>query len=301
MIKRDYNYLNMVKRTTELLYENTDHWNNNNALETTLNTIETLNTKIENYFYVQQTSSKGYTEEKRKLRKIVIQYTDIITSAIYAYASSTGDDVLKNKVKYSRWAIGRLRDIKLSIITNTFIEIATFHIEALQNYNITQEFLDKYITEVNKFNDISSMPLETIKIIKSATITIKVTMRELRTVISEHLDSIMKIYEITAPEFYIEYTKQREIIDTPTHKLSLKGTVTDSETNEPIQQAIITIPELDQEKETTEKGNYQFKRIKRGTYNLLFQRIGYKSKTITIIIEESRTTTLDITLERLLI
>jgi iron complex outermembrane receptor protein len=63
---------------------------------------------------------------------------------------------------------------------------------------------------------------------------------------------------------------------------SIKGTVTDSETNKPVQFASLSLEDLSISTMTDVKGNFEFTNIPQGIYNIIISRTGYKTnKAIT--------------------
>ncbi len=298
MLKRNLFFLRMVKRTIEYLNQNIEYWQSNAAILVIIKTITLLYEKIENYQEQQQIKIDGYANRKNTQKILTVTSTNMITSVLSAYASAVNDETLLGKVNYSRSDIWRLRDMELENLSKTIIKIAIPLLPELVEYNFSQEILDKYSADIKLYNETRSEPIKAIKRRKTATALLKPLMSELRTIISSRLDKIMKIYETTNPEFYMGYIKHREIVDASTQKLSLKGTVTNLKTEEPMQDVIIRIPELKKETETTVLGNYQFKNIKRGIYKVEFQREGYKPLTLKAEILDSNTTELYVEMER---
>ena len=298
MIKGNINFLRMVKRTIDYLMLNKVIWQNNIALMTIVKLILEFNLKLEKYQTQQQVKIIGYAQKRKAQKNKVVMITDAIASAIRAYASTVNEDVLYGKVKYSRSSIWLLRDEEFESLSNTIITVSISLLNELVEYNITQDTIDNYTKELSLYKEIRTEPMRAIKKRKAATASIKINMVEFREIIKDRLDGMMKQYEITHPDFYMEYTKQREIVDTPTHKLSLKGNVTDIKTQKPLLAVIVTIPQLEKETESTELGNYQFKNINRGTYKVEFQREGYKLKTLATEILDNQTTDMNVEMER---
>ncbi len=298
MLKGNFNFLRMVKRTIDHLNKNKIYWQSNVILVAIIKLIVELNTKTEKLSAQQQTIITGYAQKRRTQKKVVVVLTDIIIGAIRTYASINGDDVLQNKVKYSRSDLWRLRDLKFDGLAKSVITISSSLIEDLKEYGITKDIIDTYSKEISNYNRIRTEPGEVIKVRKAATASIKPLISELRDTLNVRLDSMMKQFELTHPQFYMEYTKQREIVDTPTHKLSIKGNVTNKNSEEPLLDVIVTLLELKKETETTELGYYQFKNIKRGEYKIQFKRESFKPITQTIAILDNQTSELNIEMER---
>lgn len=81
----------------------------------------------------------------------------------------------------------------------------------------------------------------------------------------------------------------------PTGEAILQGLVTESEHLLPIPFATIDFDGLSCQAD--ENGEYQIIEIPLGTYNLTVSADGYRTKTVPIEIEESRTYKLDVSLE----
>ncbi len=298
MQKGNFNFLQMVKRNIEFLNQNIEFWQSNAALLVIIKAITSIYSKIENYHDQQQIKIIGYAKRKDTQKNVFVSSTDMLIGIIHAYATAVNDEQLLGEIKYSRSDIWRLRDMELESLAKKIISISTSHLTELEEFDLSQEIIDTYSSDIKLYNEIRSEPAKAIKKRKTATALLKPLMAELKSIITNRLDKAMKIYKSTNLEFYMEYTKQREIMDTPTYKLSLKGAIIDLKTEEPLQGVIITIPELKLKTETTELGNYQFKNIKRGTYKVEFQREGYKPLTLAIDILDNKTTELDVKMER---
>ncbi len=71
---------------------------------------------------------------------------------------------------------------------------------------------------------------------------------------------------------------------------SIKGTVTDSETNNVVQYAKISIEELSISSISDGTGSFEFTNIPQGSYHIIISRTGYKTNTISIDIKENANT-----------
>ena len=298
MKKRDINYLRMATKLFDFFNLFLLLWQDNTAMSEIITDTRTICNKLEEDEEQQQIKIIGYALRKADQKKLVVDIADTIASGLRSYAEAINDTVLLGKVKFTRSEISAHRDVALQNLVIILNKTATSFLTTLPEYGITQDTINISETELKRFIAIKSEPALALAKRKLATAKINSTMPELKRIIKVRLDSFMKQYKITNPDFYNEYIINRQIIDTATHKLSLKGIVTDIKTESPLYKAIVTIPELKLETETTELGYYQFKSIKRGTYKVELQREGYKPITTKAEIIDNQTTELNIEMER---
>lgn len=81
---------------------------------------------------------------------------------------------------------------------------------------------------------------------------------------------------------------------------SIKGIVTDSETNKPVQFANLSLEEISISTMTDIKGNFEFTNIPQGIYNIIISRTGYKTNSVITEVN-STIVNLEIRLEKTLI
>lgn len=83
----------------------------------------------------------------------------------------------------------------------------------------------------------------------------------------------------------------------PRAMATVKGKVIDESTKQPLENVGIYFKGDDKPVATTEKdGTYEFKTAKTGSHELVFKRLSYKQKTVTVNLSDGKTETLDVTL-----
>ncbi len=73
-------------------------------------------------------------------------------------------------------------------------------------------------------------------------------------------------------------------------QLSIKGTVTDKETHEPIVAASVLCSELNKATRTDDKGNFEFTNLAKGNYNIQVSFIGYQTFLEAVALKDSSRT-----------
>lgn len=80
-------------------------------------------------------------------------------------------------------------------------------------------------------------------------------------------------------------------------QLSIKGTVTDKDSKEPITAATVLCSELNKASRTDEKGSFEFSNLAKGTYNIQVSFIGYQTIVESVQLKDS-SKTLNISIDK---
>ena len=185
-------------------------------------------------------------------------------------------------------------------MVNTTIEYASTNQTALLEYGITEQMLTDYSNDLRNYKDYLTKPEEIKAEKKTATAQLKVLFKDLSDQLNEHLDNHMMQYRISKPEFYSDYENARIIYDDPTISKSLMGSVSDKSTGEVLQYVEVTVkydPATgipDKTKNTSEKGNYQFKNLPAGMISVEFKKNYYDTLTVNSEIHENAMTRLNV-------
>ena len=103
------------------------------------------------------------------------------------------------------------------------------------------------------------------------------------------MDAYVSALRYKEAAFYAAYFDNREIVDSGTRKLSLRGIILNT-MGMPVEGVKVLIPELKLEKLSTAKGNYEMKHVPAGVYDIEFALEGYETfKTQVAIVANERT------------
>ena len=115
--------------------------------------------------------------------------------------------------------------------------------------------------------------------------------------ILHRIDKLVNILQFKEPDFFNQYYKAREIVQTGSRALSLQGKITDQD-EQPIPKVTITVETPKAVKATsTHLGNFQFKTIQGGVFPVTFQRHGYHPIREFIAFTQNSRIDLNITLK----
>jgi len=223
-----------------------------------------------------------------------------------SFATDNKNDLLYKEIKKSKSDIKRLADLDVVSYATLVIDKITENQEALTNYGITAEELANLTTKTAEFKELLLLPAQMRKEAKVATQNIKTIISKILTLLRESIDNDMLQYADDKPELYKQYEVLREIDDSQTTALSIKGTVTGGDAEvEVLQYVKVTVKfkagsELsDKVKKTTAKGNYQFKGLPEGKCTITFEKNYYQTVTIESEVHNDKYTRVDVKMRKI--
>lgn len=224
----------------------------------------------------------GITADKNVSKDKLCAKASELANVTFAYASTTGNNTLKEEVNFSYSKLARLREELLAPNCQNIHDRIVENIAALADYGITgamatelQQLIDKYSADTPKVRTAISNR-------KATTASLVTLFEELDDILKNRMDKIVVIFEAANPEFVAAYNAARRIIEPVTITTQLKGIVTDKLDSKPIKGAIITAVGIDNGNTgesftatTDANGEYQIKPIIYGRYTITVSATGY--------------------------
>ena len=259
---------------------------------------------IAKYNQSQEFDSKGYAAEKKKAKENLAEYIFELSSGFCSFAIDTKNDVISEEFDTSLSVVKRMKDAEFVNYANRLQSELGKYIKDLSPYHITADDITKLANKTTKYSDILHIPDEVTKNKAVATQKIKELIKEAHNLLDKSIDRDMVHYKKTDSELYNEYLKRREIHDAPTTALSIKGTVVDSQTKEPLQHVKVTVKFkagkawAEKVKTSTHLGNFQFKGIPEGKCKLTFTLEYYDTIVVDSVVHSDKYTRLDVVLKK---
>ena len=264
--------------------------------------LQELNIELQNFKKIQETDIKGIFVEKKKAKSALAVNLYKFTGSLRSFATDNGNDLLYKEVDTSKSAINKLADLNIVNYAKLVIDNLNKYKTELVAYAISDKDIEDLTSETASFEELLLKPAKMRKEVKVATANIKALISKILKLLSESIDNDMLQYQSTKPEYYKKYLVIREIDDSQTTAFSIKGTVIDSQTKEPLQHVKVTVKfkagsELaDYHKKTTAKGNFLFKGIPDGKCKLIFTLEFYDTITKEIAVYSDKATRVDVEL-----
>jgi len=161
----------------------------------------------------QTTNITGVAKDKVQEKEEMILKALQVTSAIYAFAKTTGNDELASQVKFSPSQLRFTRDALLLEFCHHILDMANENAAEIVPYGIAAADITELESEINDFELIIAKTRETLGTRVDATKDITVRMKDIDGILKNRLDQLMLKYKITNSTFYAKYKNARMIID----------------------------------------------------------------------------------------
>ena len=227
--------------------------------------------------------TKGVTIDKSEAKKTLCKLAADIAAPIFAFASSTNDNTLKQEVNFSYSDLFKSKDDQLAPRCQNIHDAGTSNLAALASYGITASTLTTFQTTIDNYQTKVPTPRNAAVLKVTIRTNLKNLIKETDKVLKEQMDKTVVGLKATNPDFVTTYKANRVIIDPTKTTTTLKGTVTNSADKTFIAGATVTIDGTKLNAITNESGDYEIKPITPGTVNITATAPKFKGTTKTNI------------------
>lgn len=298
MTAKQESKLNMYRATQK-------HCADNAAIVTTVPAFETalaiFNVKVSAIIAATQQEdlvTKGITVDKTDAKKSLCRLTTDIAAPIFAYASSTSNNKLKQEVNFSYSDLLKTKDDLMAPRCQNIKDIGMANLTGLKPYGITAASLDALQTEIDNYQVKVPTPRNSAAQKKTIRENIKNLIKEADLVLKEQLDKTVVGFKSSNPDFVSTYKTNRIIIEPGQSSTTLKGAILNSIDKSPVAGATIVVIETGNKASCNEKGIYQIKPIAAGIYTISISAPKYKDKTEQqVTVKQGQNTTMDFALD----
>jgi hypothetical protein len=285
--------LNMYRSTQKHCTDNTAIVKTVPAFETALNVFNVKLSAIIAATQQEDLVTKGITVDKSEAKKTLCRLTTDIAAPIFAYASATANNKLKQEVNFSFSDLLRTKDDVMAPRCQNIKDIGTANVDALKPYGITAAGLDALQTEIDNYQVKVPTPRNSGAQKKTIRENIKNLIKETDIVLKEQLDKTIVGFKATNPDFIYTYKANRIIIDPGKSTTTLKGIIQNAADKSPVSDATIIVKETGNKASGNATGTYEIKPIPAGTYTVTISAPKFKEKTETnVTVKQGQSTTL---------
>jgi len=280
MNKRQTRKLNMAITVLDNMDTNQSLWNTVPAISPKVESLRTITNRILQLEQTQQNDITGNREGKERKLATLAAKAIAIAKPLACFARDSENQTLLAEIDFELTHILQTKDLTAIDRSRTILDKATQHKTELIPYGITQAILDELEDAIDQFSQVMTTPRVARTLTKTATHAIKAEAGKLDTTLIT-LDQILTPFRTTKKTFYNTYINARQIIDTGSRNIMLRGKITDARTGIPIPGVIITIKRQGFRKTITssKRGHYRFQMLHTSTYRITFVKDGYQTIT----------------------
>lgn len=224
-------------------------------------------TDIENLNTEQQEDTTWATNQKNILRTALINLTIQVADRIYAYGLVAKVSDILTKAKITERTLSREKDIDIAGPVDTIIILGTKYLANLLPYGVDQNLLDSLDDAKTAYLSFLGTQSELVKKAKDATDDLVTVFDNVKIELAT-MDSLVNIFEAGHPDFVSEYHLNREVPDAPVLPLAISGKVIDAVSKLPLYKAKIVLQETEEERSSSEKGNFRYQNSPEGLLHL---------------------------------
>ena len=198
---------------SQFLEDNKLEWSTFPPLADAIAELVTQLTKAKNYRQILLDDSKGATETKKTISIKIKTNTEIIYSALTAYANAEKDNVLSNKLK-SQWNKFYSSSTGMELHDNSqfILTMAEDLKTELVVYKVTPTLLDDTLKLIVLFESRIAMPRTVIKSHKTTGKYLRACNKEIDSIFKYRIDKLIKVIAQDSPEFTDNYFAMRPLL-----------------------------------------------------------------------------------------
>lgn len=254
--------------------------------------------EIDDAVQVQETSVKGFTQNKKKAKGKMAGKALKIAGALKKYAADIEDSALFEAVNFTESELLYTTDTLVRERCLLIQTKAMLHAVDLVPEGITAADLTELSTLIVAYETIIGSPSQIKANKKEATANLKVFIKQTDLILKQKIDMLMLQFKDSNSSFYDKYVIDRKVIDLGVQHTRASGVVTDTEGNV-VEDAIVSVVGTDLVKTTDSDGVYLFKPFIPGDFTITVEKEGFVTKTIADVhVSAGQHLVLDVTLER---
>lgn len=250
------------------------------AFQTALNSFKDIFSTILQTAQLEAQVITGITMDKAQLRNDLAAKAVEISAAIFAYASSTGNNTLKERANYSLTDMLRLKDELLGPTSVNIANDANANAAALVSYGVTAAAITDFNTMIGSFMTAVASPRNAVTQRATYSAMLKTNFKDGNDVLKNQMDKIALQFRADQPEFYSTYKNNRIILDAATSSTQAQGVITQSGTGAAVAAVSVQVVGNTYNTVSDAAGNYKLKIQVPGSYSIKFIKSGFADKTI---------------------
>ncbi len=161
----------------------------------------------------QERNNQGLAINKERVRDLLIDTMQIVGTQVKSWAAVNQEDALFAQIETSKAKLRR-QGFKLTEKATALEALAAERLTELADYGVTQAWLDELTARAEAYEEMVVAPRSAIAQRKTLTAMITREVKELRRFMREVIDTMLRQFGRTEPQFYLDYKNARRIVRT---------------------------------------------------------------------------------------
>lgn len=271
--------LNMYRAVLQQSEENTQLIQSVPAFEAAMAAFKTSVAAVLSTVQQQLQVTSGATVSKAAAKKDLCTFTVDVAAAMFAYASATGNLVLKEQSRITLSELLRAKDEVLTPRCRNYFDLAKNNADALRDYGITEALITSFKNALDNYSTAVPTPRNAIAQRAAYRKNLGELVKQADGILKERLDKLVKNFKTSGGAYYNAYKSNRTILNPGKTVTQLKISVTTG-AGTAIPGAELEVVEQGQVFKSNTKGNILVKPVSPGTYTLKISAPGYETQTL---------------------
>jgi hypothetical protein len=307
MNKKQINRFNMYLSTVEFCEKNSAISSPLPSFNTNMNNLKMVADAMRLIVQHQAGDITGTTAVKKDFKETLVVWSADSARKLMAFAKLTKNQKLLKDISYSETDLRHLPDTTLPDTAMLIYNYGQQYLSELGSYQINNQTQETLLQAITNLKQSASTP-RTEMIGKAQNTQQLIQLFKTGDEALANMDAVIEIVRLSQPDFYAGYKLARKVIETGNSKMSVKGTVIDQTTAQPIAGATVSFwPDGDMAKtvaagdamlikKSAAKGGFYVNTLTSGTYRVLVQKTGYTEQMLTVFVNDGEMTTMDVKL-----
>lgn len=188
------------------------------AFQTAFTAFQAAVTQIHNTAQMEAAIISGVAADKSQVRLALCEQATTLSAALFAFASATNNNQLKNQASVSPSEFKRFNDEKLVPTCANIHDALNANIAALEPYGVTAAMVTNFQTAIDVYQSKIASPRNAVSQRAAHLVTLENLFKLATTILKTQMDKMALQIKATDAPFYVAYKSNRSIVDpgTPT-------------------------------------------------------------------------------------
>ena len=236
----------------------------------------------------------GITADKAQLRLNLCKQTAELAAVVFAFASSSSNNELKEKVNFSFSNLKRLKDKSLIAACTNIRDSAQANLAGLAPYGVTATSITDFQNAIDAYAAKTSSPRNAVSQRSYYKQSLNDLFSQASNILRTQLDKMIVQFKATNESFYQVYKNNRMIVEPATSATQIIGRVMSAGNNEPVVGATVQFVSNGLSDITNANGNFILKSAPVGTQSIKITKEGFvDSVEENILVKLGKTATIE--------